>query len=82
MKRFVPAFVLALALTAGGASAQSVLRDPRAVPPGNVRPLSQKALLAPQRVSIPPPGDRKGPKPPSGTRLVIPKQEKSEEGQR
>lgn len=82
MKRLVPAFVLALALTAGGASAQSVLRDPRSIPPGNVLPLSQKSLLAPQRVSIPPQGDRKGPKPPSGTRLVIPKQEKSEEDQR
>lgn len=82
MKRLLCIFVLALALTAGGASAQSVLRDPRAVPPGNVPPLSQKALLTPQRVSIPPPADRKGPKPPSGTRLVIPKQEKSEEDRR
>lgn len=82
MKRLLCIFVLALALTAGGASAQSVFRDPRSVPLGNVPPPSQKALLAPQRVSIPPPGDRKGPKPPSGTRIVIPKQERSEEGQR
>lgn len=82
MKRLLYIFVLALALTAGGASAQSVLRDPRSVPLGNVPPPSQKALLAPQRVSIPLPGDRNGPKPPTGTRLVIPKQEKSEEGQR
>ena len=82
MKRLVCIFVLALALTAGGASAQSVLRDPRSVPLGNVLPLSQKALLAPQRVTIPPPVDRKGPKPPSGTRLIVPKREKSEEEQR
>lgn len=82
MKKLLCIFVLALMLMAGRASAQSVLRDPRAVPPGNVPPLSQKALLAPQRITVPPPGDSKGPKPPSGTRIVIPKQEKSEEDQR
>lgn len=82
MKRLLCIFVLALALTAGGASAQSVLRDTRSVPLGNVPLPSQKALLTPQRVSIPPPGDRKGPKPPAGTRLIVPKQEKSEEEQR
>lgn len=82
MKRVLCIFVLALALAAGEASAQSVLSDPRAVPPGNVQPLSRKEVLAPQMVTIPTPGDRRGPKPPSGTRLIVPKKDKAEEEQR